>query len=60
MCEKTVFALHCTTGEEIKIYICNICFQCCSVSKVVQAEMNRDGMLLTLEVQTKIPVATET
>ncbi|KAK1881384.1 Minor capsid protein L2 [Dissostichus eleginoides] len=31
-----------------------------SVSKVVQAETNRDGMLLTLEVQTKIPVATET
>lgn len=29
-------------------------------SEVVQAETDRDGMMLTLKVQTKIPVATET
>lgn len=39
-----------------KIYLQG--FQCCSVSKVV--ETDHDGMMLTLEVQTKIPVATET
>lgn len=35
-------------------------FQCFLVSKVVHAETDHDGMMLTLEVQTKIPVATET
>jgi len=35
-------------------------FQSCSVSKVVEAETDHEGMVLTLEVQTKIPVARET
>lgn len=35
-------------------------FLCYSVSMTLHTETDHDGMMLTLEVQTKIPVATET